>query len=80
VVIETQQDLAVAQERLRRRDPAVLAAFILSLAQEPGPLGDQVRTFIVGDDVAETVKSVQERIRGLSVPSEYELGMRSAGR
>jgi hypothetical protein len=52
VLIEAQQDFAMALERLRRRDPEALAAFILSLAQVPGPVGDQVRTFIVGDDVA----------------------------
>jgi hypothetical protein len=72
MVIETQQDLAAALERLRQRDPAVLAAFILSLAREPGAVGQQVRTFIVGDDVAETAKSVRERIRSLRLPSEYD--------
>jgi hypothetical protein len=63
VRVETQRDLALALDRLRRRDPAVLAAFILSLAQESGPMGDQVRTFFVGDDVAEAAKSIRERIR-----------------
>jgi hypothetical protein len=72
VLIETQQDLAVALERLRRRDPGALAAFILSLAEVPGPVVEQVRTFIVGDDVAEAVQSVWERIKGLRVPEEYE--------
>jgi hypothetical protein len=72
VLIETQQDLAVALERLRRRDPEGLAAFILSLAQVPGSVGEQVRTFIVGDEVAEAAKSIQERIKGLGVPSECD--------
>jgi hypothetical protein len=72
VRIETHRDFALALERLRRRDPEALAAFILSLAQESGPVGEQVRTFIVGDDVAETVKSVSERIKGLEIPTEYE--------
>jgi hypothetical protein len=49
-----------------------LAAFILSLAQEPGPVGEQVRTFIVGDNLAETVASIGERISGLDVPSDYD--------
>jgi hypothetical protein len=70
-MITTKQEFAGALERLRRRDPESLAAFILSLAQDLGPVGEQVRTFIVGDDVAEAVKSVSERIKGLEVPDEY---------
>jgi hypothetical protein len=46
VLIETQQDLAVALERLRRRDPGALAAFIPSLAEVPAA------------EVAETVKGL----------------------
>ena len=53
VMIETEVDFARALERLRRRDTGSLAAFILSLAQDSGPVGEQVRTFIVGDVVAE---------------------------
>jgi hypothetical protein len=71
-MITTKLEFAVALERLRRRDSESLAAFILSLAEVPGPVGEQVRTFIVGDDVAEAVKSVRERIKGLRVPEEYE--------
>lgn len=71
-MIETKDDFGRALERLRRRDPAALVAFILSLAHESGPVGEQVRTFIVGDDVLETEKSVRERIKGLRVPSEYD--------
>jgi hypothetical protein len=70
-MIETNDDFARALERLRRRDPAALAAFILSLAEVPGSVGDQVRTFIVGDDVGETVEAVRERIKGLEIPDEY---------
>jgi hypothetical protein len=71
VVIETRQDHAMALERLRRRDPEALAAFILSLAHDSGPVGEQVRTFMVGDNVAEVAKSVSERIKGLEIPDEY---------
>lgn len=70
--IETQEDFERARERLRQRDPDSLAAFLMSLALDSGPLGEQVRTFIVGNDLAETVKSLTKRISGLSVPSEYE--------
>jgi hypothetical protein len=71
VKIETKADFARALERLRRRDSESLAAFILSLAQDSGPIGEQVRTFIVGDDVAETVESLRDRIRSLWTPTEY---------
>jgi hypothetical protein len=63
--IETRADVAAAVERLERRSPAALAAFILSLAQEGGPVGEQVRTFIVGDDLAATVGSLEERVAAL---------------
>lgn len=46
--------------------------FLMSLAGHPGPIGEQVRTFIVGNDVAETVESLQQRISGLAIASEYE--------
>ena len=49
--IETKEDFERARERLRRRGSGSLAAFVMSLAMEPGPVGEQVRTFIVGDDV-----------------------------
>lgn len=69
--METKAGFAAAVERLRRRDAESLAAFILSLAQDSGPIGDQVRTFIVGDDVGEAVESIGQRIRDLRTPSEY---------
>jgi hypothetical protein len=71
-MIEKRADFARALERLRRRDAESLAAFILSLAQNSGPIGEQVRTFIVGDDVKETVGSLRERIRDLRTPTESE--------
>jgi hypothetical protein len=71
-MIETKADFARALARLRRRDAEVLAAFILSLAQDCGPVGEQVRTFIVGDDVAETAESLRKRISSLRIPEEHE--------
>src|ERR1035441_6824402 len=44
----------------------------MSLAMDSGPVGEQVRTFIVSDDLAETVDSLRGRIRGLAIQSEYE--------
>jgi len=69
-MIETKADFARALERLRRRDAESLAAFILSLAQDSGPVGDQVRTFIMGDDVKEAVGMLRERIGELRTPTE----------
>jgi hypothetical protein len=72
VRLDTQEEFERAYERLRRRDSNALAAFLMSLAMDSGPVGEQVRTFIVSDDLAETVESVRERIRGLKIPSDYE--------
>src|ERR1700730_7802443 len=72
MMLTTKQELAHALERLQGRDPQMLAAFIVSLVHDSGPIGEQVRTFIVGDDVVETVESVRERIRSLRIPGEYE--------
>jgi hypothetical protein len=72
VRIDTQEEFERAHERLRRRDSDSLAAFLMTLAVDSGPIGEQVRTFIVGDDVAETVESVRQRIKGLEIPSDYE--------
>ena len=74
MIIETKADFARALERLRRRDAESLAAFILSLAQDSGPVGDQVRTFIVGDDVKETVGSLRVRIGDLGHAVGKEIG------
>ena len=70
-MIETKVDFALALARLRRRDAGSLAAFILSLAQDSGPVGEQVRTFIVGDDVKATAGSIHARIRDLRALSDY---------
>lgn len=70
--IDTERDFERARERLRQRDPDSLATFLASLALDSGPVGAQVRTFIVADDLLETVDSVRQRISGLSIPSEYE--------
>jgi predicted proteasome-type protease len=51
----TVQGVAEALERLRRRDPESMTTFIGSLAQGSGLVGEQVRTFIGRDDVAETL-------------------------
>jgi hypothetical protein len=71
-MVQTKADFARAFERLRGRDPESLAAFIISLAQDSGPIGAQVRTFMVGDDVADTVESLRARIGSLRIPEEYE--------
>ena len=71
--IESQVDFERARERLRRRGAESLASFLMTLASHSGPVGDQVRTFIVGDALAETVESLKERIGGLSTSSDYEL-------
>jgi hypothetical protein len=45
-MMETKEQFANALERLRRRDSESLAGFILWLAQDSGPVGEQVPTFI----------------------------------
>ena len=64
-LLETTQDVAAARRRLEGRSPQALAAFIVSLAHDAGPVGEQVRTFMVGDDLAATVESLRERIAAL---------------
>ena len=59
---ETDQDIEIAVSRLARRSPESLAQFIASFADDTGPVGEQVRTFIVGDDLAATCESLAERI------------------
>lgn len=68
--IDSNQDLERALDRLTRRNSKSLATFIVSLAQDTGPVGEQVRTFILGDDVKETVASIGERIRDLRSPTD----------
>jgi hypothetical protein len=71
-MITTQKEFALALERLRRRDSATLATFIMSLAHDSGPIGEQVRTFVIGDDVVETVDSLRGRIGSLRTPTESD--------
>lgn len=63
--IETNKDLEAAIARLASRTPKALATFIASLVFHAGPIGEQVRTFIVGDDLTETTASLKERIEAL---------------
>ena len=63
--IETNRDLEAAIARLALRAPEALATFIASLAFDTGPIGEQVRTFIVGDDLSETTASLKRRIDAL---------------
>lgn len=69
---DTVQGEAEAIAHLSRREPKSLAAFIVSLAQDGGPIGEQVRTFIVGDDVDQASSSIKERIESIEGMSEYE--------
>jgi hypothetical protein len=63
--IETNQDLQTAIARLASRTPEMLATFIASLAFDAGPVAEQVRTFIVGDNLSEVTASLKERIDAL---------------
>lgn len=74
--IDTVQGAARAIERLARRDPMSLAHFIVSLAHDSGPIGEQVRTFIVGDDTTAATESIKERIESLRTPSESDYRQR----
>ena len=71
-MLQSTQDLAAAQRRLEGYPPQALAAFIVSLAHDAGPVGEQVRTFIVGDDLAATVESLYERLAALGVEDVRE--------
>jgi hypothetical protein len=63
--LETDQDVELAVSRLTQRSPEALASFIASFACDPGPIGEQVRTFIVGDDLDATCESLAQRIDAL---------------
>jgi hypothetical protein len=71
-MLETKTDFARALERLRGRDTESLAVFILSLAQDSGPVGEQVRTFILGDEVGEAAALIWQRIGDLRAPTRDE--------
>ena len=62
----------MAIARLCQRDIHSLASFIASLVHDLGPLGEQVRTFMIGDDLEQVVASVKSRIKNLEGPSEYD--------
>ena len=51
--------------RLNSRTPESLATFIASLAKDLDPLGDHVKTFVVGDNLAEATLSIRKRIDAL---------------
>jgi hypothetical protein len=70
--MDTVQGETQAIERLSRREPKSLAAFVVSLAQDGGPVGEQVRTFIAGDDVDQVSSSIKERIESIEGISEYD--------
>jgi len=70
--LETKADFERARESLRRRDSGELAVFLLSLAGHSGPVGEQIRTFIGGEDVAATVDSLRKRIGRIERASEYD--------
>jgi hypothetical protein len=70
--LETKDDFERARESLRRRDADELAMFLLSLAGRSGPVGEQIRTFIGGEDVAATVDSLRKRIGAIERASEYD--------
>jgi hypothetical protein len=67
--LETVEGAAEALDRLQRRGAESMAAFILSLARNAGPVGDQVRTFLVGDAIADAVQSIDVRIAQLGLPT-----------
>jgi hypothetical protein len=65
VRIETNQDYETAIVRLASRTPEALATFIASLVFEAGPIGEHVRTFLIGDDLPALTEALKERIDAL---------------
>jgi len=63
--MDTQRELDEAMARLALRSPKALAAFVGSLAHDCGPIGEQVRTFVVADNLAACVASIALRIEAL---------------
>ena len=70
--IDTVQGEAETIEQLSRRDSKSLAAFIVSLAQDDGPVGGHVRTSVLGDEVDQVSASIKERIASIEGIAEYE--------
>lgn len=52
-------------ERLAQRDSATLAAFIMTLIDDEGPVGEYVRTFVAVDNPQAAVSMVKENIDAL---------------
>ena len=69
--LHTVPGVAEARARLAERDAQSLREFILSLAQVAGPVGDQVRTFIIGDDLEDVAQTLRKRLTRLQRPTEY---------
>ena len=69
--MQTIQDFDSAIARLSQRPAQSLATFIVSLVHDDGPIGEHVRTFIVGDDLVETVASLKQRIDALRDQEHY---------
>lgn len=78
--IPENMDLQTATDRLTRRTPASLARFIASLAFDTGPVGEQVRTFILADDFPATTLSLRERIDALRLSSARNSRRQDAGK
>lgn len=77
MVIVTRQEHDDAIDRLRKRDNEALARFVASLALHDGPIGEQVCTFIVGDDLKATSDDLEQRIHSMRKPpprSRHEFG------
>ena len=69
--LQTVSGVAEARTRLAERDAQSLREFILSLVQVAGPVGDQIRTFIVGDDLEDVAQTIVLRLTHLERPTEY---------
>ena len=73
---ETDPNLEIVVQRLAQRSAAALAQFIASFADDSGPVGEQVRTFIVGDDLGATCDSLASRIDTFR-PSNHRYAQRA---
>lgn len=69
--METKEEFEAAVLRLAARPPDQLARFIATLALDLGPVGDHVRTFIVGDDPEEMVAVLADRISHVADDGPY---------
>ena len=66
------QDLETVVARLAVRAPESLAAFIVSLAQAAGPVGEHVRSYLLAEERVELLASLQARMASLAPDSDYE--------